>query len=324
MAFRPLVCHVGRLRGFRRESGLADRATACLAKALFLTSALVGLDAALEKLNRLRWITGVRDLELLAALLVVGYEEFFNLRQKGLAHIGNGVKIFVLVGMNRSPKKPAVLFCLAILRLLGIYDADDPNVDQTPDVSGRIHQNHNVKGIAIISHSRWNEPEIEWEHHPLGQQTSQHKQIRLRIVIKFVAGAFRRFDDRPASSFCGIELIRKGGKVSHGNVIIPIFLAIVALSKDAGRRADTAGVRPDVQVRRCGSDGARAQARPWQAAACDAGVAEAGRELGGDFELPNGGDWNRGTAKTTLNTPRKSRSVRGSGVGETRFTRGLC
>jgi hypothetical protein len=63
--------------------------------------------------------TRVRDFVFLPALLLVGYEELFDLRQKSFAHIRDSVKALVLVGMDRSPEKPAILV-FAILCLLGV------------------------------------------------------------------------------------------------------------------------------------------------------------------------------------------------------------
>src|SRR5712692_11236493 len=85
-------------------------------------------------------------LNFLPRCFVIGDEELFDLRQKSLAHIGNGLKILMLVGMDGRTEKPAVLFSLAILGLLGIYETEDPKFDQTAKVSGRIHQHNNVEG----------------------------------------------------------------------------------------------------------------------------------------------------------------------------------
>jgi LmbE family N-acetylglucosaminyl deacetylase len=63
--------------------------------------------------------------------------------------------------------------------------------------------------------SRGYESEIERKHHALRQQAGEYEKIGFRVVIELVSGPFRRFDDRPVSCLCGIELIWKGGQVGH-------------------------------------------------------------------------------------------------------------
>ena len=81
-------------------SGTASR------ERLFLTCALGYLMLLLR--NRIAFFGHrVRDFEFLPALLLVGNEELFHLRQNSFAHIRDSVKALELVGMDRSPEKPA-------------------------------------------------------------------------------------------------------------------------------------------------------------------------------------------------------------------------
>jgi hypothetical protein len=90
-------------------------------------SFLVRFDPALEIAECFFRTAGIRNFEFLAALLVVRDEERFDLRQQGLAHVGYGDEILVFVGMDRGAENPAVFLGFAILRLLGIDDANDPD-----------------------------------------------------------------------------------------------------------------------------------------------------------------------------------------------------
>jgi hypothetical protein len=78
---------------------------------------------------------GLSNLEFLTALLIIRDEELFDLRQKGLAHVGNGSEILVFVRMDRRAENPAVFLGFAFLRLLSIDDADDSHIDQAADMS---------------------------------------------------------------------------------------------------------------------------------------------------------------------------------------------
>jgi hypothetical protein len=116
----------------------------------------VGLDADLEKPDRFSWAACVRDFEFLPALLVVRDEEFFDLRQQGFAYIGDRYEILMFVRMDCRSEKPAILFRLAVLRLLGIYDADDPHIDQTANnviIAGfrLLLQSHSLNRASVRS-----------------------------------------------------------------------------------------------------------------------------------------------------------------------------
>lgn len=90
---------------------------------LFFVDVLVGLDATLEKPKRLLGATRIRNFELLAALLVIGGEELCDLREKGLANDRRSCRGSPARTNGPRLEKPAILFCLAILRLLCIDDA---------------------------------------------------------------------------------------------------------------------------------------------------------------------------------------------------------
>jgi hypothetical protein len=74
------------------------------------------------------------DLELLSSLFVVGDEELFHLRQKGLVHVHDVVYIRVVVGMNCHAEQSIVGFRLPLFRLLRVDDADDTYLNEAADI----------------------------------------------------------------------------------------------------------------------------------------------------------------------------------------------
>jgi hypothetical protein len=72
------------------------------------------------------------------------------------------------VRMNELPLRGVgYSFRLAVLRLLGIYDADDPHIDQAAKMSSASIGTIMSSGSLSISTGGGNESNIEREHHSL-------------------------------------------------------------------------------------------------------------------------------------------------------------
>ena len=177
---------------------------------LFFLIVLVSLDSAFEKLEGLLRSTRSGHSEFLPALFVIGDEKLLQLVEQGLAHIADGFQGLVIVGMDRDPQKPVIGFGFPVLNLFRRDDPDDAYIDETTDMSGRVHQNQYVKGVAVLTQRGGNKAEVKRKHHSFGQQSAQHEETGIRIVVKLVAASFRRFYNRPADTLFGVKLERKG------------------------------------------------------------------------------------------------------------------
>jgi hypothetical protein len=74
-----------------------------------------------------------RYFELLSALLVIGHEELFQLRESRLADVINRFDAFVVIRVNCHTEKPVVGFLLSILDLLVRNDAAEPHFYQAAE-----------------------------------------------------------------------------------------------------------------------------------------------------------------------------------------------
>jgi hypothetical protein len=73
--------------------------------------------------------------------------------------------------MNGDSKQPVILFGFPVLRLFGVDNTDDPNLDQAPDVRGRVHKHHDIERIAVVCERRGNEAKVELDLSPILRQT---------------------------------------------------------------------------------------------------------------------------------------------------------
>jgi hypothetical protein len=55
------------------------------------------------------------------------------------------------VGMNRRSEQAIVGFSFSMIALPAFDDADNSHIEQTTHVRRSIHQDQNVRGIAIVS-----------------------------------------------------------------------------------------------------------------------------------------------------------------------------
>jgi hypothetical protein len=121
----------------------------------------VSLDAVLQEPERLLRPAGAGNLELLAALLVVGDEKFLHLVEQGLADIAQGFQILVVVRVNGDADQPVVAFGLAVFSLVGCDNADDAYLDEAADMGGCVHQHHDVERVAVLAEGRGQEAEVK-------------------------------------------------------------------------------------------------------------------------------------------------------------------
>src|SRR6185295_1601881 len=134
---------------------------------------LVRANTGFQQFDRLFGTAQRRHLELLATLSVVRDEEFFNLREEGLAYLIDGGNVLVLIGMDRDAEKAIVAFRLSPFALLGGDDADDTNVHLASYMRRRIHQDEHIQRIAVLAQRGRYEAKIERKQHPFRQQATE-------------------------------------------------------------------------------------------------------------------------------------------------------
>jgi len=127
-----------------------------------------GRDRLLQALHSFGRPVHTHHLELLSPALVIGDEEFFHLIEHRFRNFADRLDLFMTVGMYGDSDQAVILRGLAVLRLLGLNETDQADVQNAPDVRWFVHQHHDVDRIAIGSLGGRHKTEIERKTEPFG------------------------------------------------------------------------------------------------------------------------------------------------------------
>jgi hypothetical protein len=89
--------------------------------------------------------------EFLSPALVVRNKELFDLIQNRLADVVYRLQILVTIRVDGDANQAVICRPLAVLNLIGLDNPNHSDIKETSNVSGFVHQDHNVQGIAVLT-----------------------------------------------------------------------------------------------------------------------------------------------------------------------------
>ena len=96
--------------------------------------------------------------------------------------------------LGRHRQQPIVSLSLTVFRLLRFDDTDHTRWNDASRGNRSVHQDKDIKRVAIVAKRRGDEPKIEWEHGSRWQDAFEDERPESRFKRQLVRGSFRSFD----------------------------------------------------------------------------------------------------------------------------------